>query len=203
MTEEKGSDEEWRVKAERQIDSLARVFRAIALLAILGLVWISLHSLFLDDVYPIPGDYGILMTGDGMAICVFVTIVLSALGAVLVQRKLQTNVVAADDDDCKQSKVNRKEQGRRHLLALFLSFLAVLSALQVIWASMSIPQDEETMSELLTVRNPDMMILDSRAHVVKMEVDDDDDDGHGIESFESEQVRNHALRGNLAKVESS
>lgn len=124
------SNEEWRQRADQQINSLVRVFGGIGILALLGILYASLVliQLFDDITYRV----------DGFGTNLVCIIAISAVGAVWVNRRMIHNQEMAtldEDDDCKTSKKKRQQENQRRLWSLFFALLALLFTLQMIYKS--------------------------------------------------------------------
>jgi len=167
VPDQEGLNEQWRLRANGQIDSLACLFSSIAILALLGILLICVYSfLFYYD------EIGLRLEGKATATYITVTIVLSAVGAVYVQRRIQRNQVA--DDDCKEGKKRQEQENQRRLVALFFAFLASLITLQMIWCSISHQRTvEASVTEAIGVR---------------------------VDHLVTKTRRNHALRGNIGPL---
>lgn len=128
---EDDTSEKWRKRANAQIDSLARVFCSIAVLAILGIIWVCFVTIvnYEEGLWPI----------DGIAILVYFggALVFSTVLSVFVQRRIQKNEETAVVDDCKDAKKKRKDEKRRRLVALWFFFVALWIVFRMILDSVS------------------------------------------------------------------
>lgn len=127
--EEEDEAEKWRKRADVQMDTIARFFRSIAIVAVLGLFWIVLMTI--DLGYP-----GTSMSFTEILVNILWIVVVAAALAVYVRHKIESSQSRVDDDS-KDAKKRQQDDNKSRVLALFLFFSALLMSLMMIWYSMS------------------------------------------------------------------